>query len=409
MPFSVFNWGHLRGEKCLPMNNKGKKSLTKDGGDVLKYIPRVGFVGVSALLLVFAVVLTFGIAAASEPNNAQFAHSAQGIANETCLSCHATPGMQTTLPSGEILNLTVDPEVFNHSIHGEQGYGCIQCHVDIDEFPHRPLEAQTRREVSLLYYQNCARCHQANYEATMDSVHNQALENGNQEAALCVDCHGFHDVSDPNEPISQSARTCERCHSAIFDEYAESVHGSALLGEGNPDVPTCIDCHGVHNVAGPSNSDFHLFSPQLCAECHADEELMAKYGINTNVFDSYVSDFHGTTVIFEQQFEGQETNKPVCIDCHGVHNMQPVDEQESMVIRGKLLTTCQRCHPEATANFADTWLGHYEPDLERFPAVYLVDLFYRIFIPAVLGFMVLFVFGDATRRLINRRRENQDE
>lgn len=409
MPLSVFNWGHLRGEKCLPMNSKGKKSLTKDGGDVLKYIPHSGFVGATALLLVFMLVLTFGIAAASEPNNEQAAPSEQGIANETCLSCHATPGMQTTLPSGEILNLTVDPEVFNHSIHGEQGYGCIQCHVDIDEFPHRPLEAQTRREVSLLYYQNCARCHQANYEATMDSVHNQALENGNQEAALCVDCHGFHDVSDPNEPISQSARTCERCHSAIFDEYAESVHGSALLGEGNPDVPTCIDCHGVHNVAGPSNSDFHLFSPQLCAECHADEELMAKYGINTNVFDSYVSDFHGTTVIFEQQFEGQETNKPVCIDCHGVHNMQPVDEQESMVIRGNLLTTCQRCHPEATANFADTWLGHYEPDLERFPAVYLVDLFYRIFIPAVLGFMVLFVFGDATRRLINRRRENQDE
>jgi hypothetical protein len=243
----------------------------------------------------------------------------------------------------------------------------------------------------------------------MDSVHSQALENGNQEAALCVDCHGFHDVGDPNEPISQSARTCERCHSTIFAEYAESVHGSALIGEGNPDVPTCIDCHGVHNVSGPSNSEFHLFSPQLCAECHADEELMNKYGISTNVFDSYVSDFHGTTVIFQQQVEGQETNKPVCIDCHGVHNMGKVDEHESMVIRENLLATCQRCHPGATSNFADAWLGHYEPDLERFPAVYLVDLFYRIFIPAVLGFMVLFVFGDATRRLINRRRENKDE
>jgi hypothetical protein len=281
--------------------------------------------------------------------------------------------------------------------------------VDITEFPHRPLAAQTRREVSLLYYQNCARCHGANYEATFDSVHSQALEDGNQEAALCVDCHGFHDVSDPNEPISKSAHTCERCHSTIFAEYAESVHGSALLGEGNPDVPTCIDCHGVHDVSGPSETGFHLFSPQLCAECHADEELMNKYGISTNVFNSYVSDFHGTTVIFEQQVEGQETNKAVCIDCHGVHNMKKVDEQESQVIRGNLLVTCQRCHPEATDNFADSWLGHYEPDLERFPAVYLVDLFYRIFIPAVLSFMVLFVFGDATRRLINRRRENKDE
>jgi hypothetical protein len=136
---------------------------------------------------------------------------------------------------------------------------------------------------------------------------------------------------------------------------------------------------------------------------------MGEYGISTNVFDSYISDFHGTTVIFEQQFEGQETNKPVCIDCHGVHNMKMVDNAESQVIRENLLYTCQRCHPEATSNFADSWLGHYEPDINRFPAVYLVDLFYRIFIPVVLGFMVLFVFGDATRRLINRRRERKDE
>jgi len=391
------------------MNRLGKVSLNLDGGEALKFIPRSGLAGLSAIILILMLVLTWNLASASEPNTSQSAPNAQSISNETCLSCHATPGMQTTLPSGEILNLTVDPEVFNNSIHGKQGYGCVQCHTDITEFPHRPLEAQTRREVSLLYYQNCTRCHQANYDATMDSVHSQALENGNQEAALCVDCHGFHDVSDPNEPISKSASTCERCHSTIFAEYAESVHGSAMIGEGNPDVPTCIDCHGVHNVSGPSNSEFHLFSPQLCAECHADEELMNKYGISTNVFDSYVSDFHGTTVIFQQQVEGQETNKPVCIDCHGVHNMGKVDEHESMVIRENLLATCQRCHPGATSNFADAWLGHYEPDLERFPAVYLVDLFYRIFIPAVLGFMVLFVFGDATRRLINRRRENKDE
>lgn len=380
-----------------------------DGGDVLKTIPRNRFLGLSALILIIMLALTFGIVSADEVNDSQPAASYQGVANETCLSCHATPGMDTTLPSGEILYLTVDPEVFNNSTHGKNGYACVQCHTDISEYPHRPLEAQTRRDVSLLYYQNCARCHQEKYDATLDSVHQQALENGNEEAALCVDCHGYHNVTDPNEPRSKSPQTCERCHSLIYAEYAESVHGSALIGEGNPDVPTCIDCHGVHNVSGPSNSDFHLFSPQICAECHADEELMGKYGISTNVFNSYISDFHGTTVIFEQQFKGQKTNKPVCIDCHGVHNMKKVDEKESQVIRENLLTTCQRCHPSATSNFADAWLGHYEPSLERFPAVYLVDLFYKIFIPAVLGFMVLFVAGDATRRLINSRRTKSDE
>ena len=375
----------------------------------MKSMHRTGQAGIVLLLVSFLLLTIVGAAVASEQTEALEAPQAQGVANETCLSCHATPGMQTTLPSGEILYLTVDPEVYDNSTHGHQGYACVQCHTDISEFPHRPLQAETRRDVSLLYYQNCARCRQEKYDATLDSVHQQALDDGNQEAALCVDCHGYHDVTDPNEPITHSPQTCERCHSLIYHVYAGSVHGSALIDEGNPDVPTCIDCHGVHNVSGPSNSDFHLFSPQLCAECHADEELMAKYGISTNVFNSYVSDFHGTTVIFEQQIEGQETNKPVCIDCHGVHNMKKVDDAESQVIRENLITTCQRCHPEANSNFADSWLGHYEPDLERFPAVFLVDLFYKIFIPAVLGFMVLFVFGDATRRLINNRREKKDE
>lgn len=379
------------------------------GGDVLKHIHRRGLVGIIVLFTGLLTLISAGSVAASEPPNSQSGPNSQGVANENCLSCHGSPGMQTTLPSGEILYLTVDPDVFAGSIHGEQGYACVQCHTDIRKYPHRPLEARTRRDVSLLYYQNCARCHQDKYDATLDSVHQQALEEGNEEAALCVDCHGYHDVSDPNETLTSVPETCERCHSLIFAEYADSVHGSALIGEGNPDVPTCIDCHGVHNISGPMNTEFHLFSPQLCAECHADEELMGKYGITTNVFNSYVSDFHGTTVIFEQQFKGQETNKPVCIDCHGVHIMKKVDDAESQVIRENLLSTCQRCHPEATSNFADAWLGHYEPDINRFPAVYLVDLFYKIFIPAVLGFMVLFVFGDAARRLIHRRRENKDE
>ncbi len=333
----------------------------------------------------------------------------QGVANETCLACHGNPGMQTTLPSGEILYLTVDPGVYAESVHGKQGYACVQCHTDIRDYPHRPLTAQTRRDVTLLYYQNCARCHQDKYQATLDSVHQQALAEGNKEAAVCTDCHGYHDVTKPDEPRTRIPQTCERCHSLIYQEYAQSVHGSALIGEGNPDVPTCIDCHGVHNVSGPSTGPFHLYSPQICATCHADKELMAKYGINTNVFETYVADFHGTSVIFAQRYPGQETNKPVCIDCHGVHNMKQVDDAESQVIKQNLLYTCQLCHPAATPNFADAWLGHYSPDANRYPIVYFVTLFYQIFIPAVLGGMAVFVIGDASRRLINRRRKSAHE
>jgi hypothetical protein len=130
---------------------------------------------------------------------------------------------------------------------------------------------------------------------------------------------------------------------------------------------------------------------------------MGRYDISTDVFDTYVSDFHGTTVVlFEETAPDQETNKPVCIDCHGVHDMRAHDDQESTVIKENLLKTCQRCHPDATTNFPDSWLSHYQPDLEHSPLVYSVNMFYKILIPAVIGAMIVFNLADVRRRLARR-------
>jgi nitrate/TMAO reductase-like tetraheme cytochrome c subunit len=386
------------------------------GEIILKPSRRIGLASILGLAFLTIFLTTYQAVTAQTPTEPPLptespggASGQPGVSNDYCLSCHAAPDMQTTLPSGEVLYLTVDPEIYRNTVHGLQGYACVQCHTDIREFPHPPLKAETRRDVTLLYYQTCARCHQAMYEKTLDSVHQQALDEGNKNAAVCTDCHGAHNVLPPGEPRTRIPSTCRNCHSTIYETYTESVHGEALIGEGNQDVPTCIDCHGVHNVSGPSNRPFHLFSPQICARCHADKELMDKYGISTNVFNSYVADFHGTTVIFDQSFPDQEMNKPVCIDCHGVHNMKQVDEQESQVMKENLIDTCRKCHPDASANFTDAWLSHYQPDRNHYPAVYYTNLFYKFFIPAVLGGMAIFVVGDASRRILNRRRKKNHE
>ena len=333
-----------------------------------------------------------------------------GVANETCLECHAKPDQSITLPSGEVLYLTTDPETYNNSVHGKAGYACVQCHTNITGYPHPPLTAQTRREVTVSMYESCGRCHQDKYSATMDSVHEQALANGNNEAAVCSDCHGAHNVQPAGEPRSAIPKTCERCHSQIYQTYAQSVHGSALIGDGNPDVPSCIDCHGVHNVTGPNtDTQFHLFSPQICEKCHADPELMAKYGISTDVLNTYLSDFHGTTVLFEELIPGQESNKPVCVDCHGHHDIRSPDDPDSSVMKANLLRTCQKCHPDATTNFPAAWMSHYVPSPEHYPIVYYTNLFYKLFIPTVLGGMVLFIAAESTRRLVNRSRKTKHE
>lgn len=235
------------------------------------------------------------------------------------------------------------------------------------------------------------------------------------DAAICTDCHNPHtqtSITDELGYILPEARlripaTCARCHSAIYDEYEASVHGSALTEENNPDVPTCIDCHGVHAIEDPSTTAFKLESPtEMCGRCHTDPNLMAPYGISTDVLDTYVADFHGTTIIlFESAAPDQPINKPVCFDCHGVHDIKATDDPEKgLHVRENLLAACQRCHTEATENFPDAWLSHYVPDQNKYPIVYYVDLFYKIFIPGVLGVMGVFVATDVFRRMVDRRK-----
>jgi hypothetical protein len=134
---------------------------------------------------------------------------------------------------------------------------------------------------------------------------------------------------------------------------------------------------------------------------------MGKYGISTDVLNTYVSDFHGTTVVlFDKTFPDQPTNKPVCTDCHGVHDIARSDDpQKGLQVRENLLVRCKACHPDATANFPDAWLSHYIPSPEKYPMVYYINLFYKFFIPAVLVPMAILVVMDFGRMMINRFRK----
>jgi hypothetical protein len=324
-----------------------------------------------------------------------------GTADDYCLSCHDVTGLTTTLPSGEEIYISVDRVMHATSIHGRLGYACVQCHTDIDDYPHREIPAQTHREYSVYQNESCARCHPGSAEANESGAHQIFMDAGILEAAICSDCHGYHNVDSVTPPRSNIPKTCERCHSQIYQEYKDSAHGAALIGEGNPDVPDCATCHNNHNIKGPNSSDsFHLFSPLICEECHANEVLMNKYGISTHVFETYVSDFHGTTVtVFEQISPDQETNKPVCIDCHGVHNMKSASDPESQVMKDNLLETCQKCHPDAAENFSSAWLGHYEPSIDKYPLLFFVDIFYKIVIPVTITGMLAFVAIDAQYRI----------
>lgn len=332
----------------------------------------------------------------------------------TCLGCHAAPNQVMTFPSGEQLSVTVSAEHYNLSVHGANEVACTACHTNITGFPHPPIAEQNIRQFQQNQLKACADCHAEQVSQQNDSVHAAAVKAGNPVAPLCTDCHSPHTQPDVvvNGQLTAAAhaevaQTCSKCHSAIYDEYRQSVHGAALTQYGNNDVPTCTDCHGVHKIEDPTTARFRLNSPELCGSCHTNKELMRKYGISTDVMSTYVADFHGTTVtLFAKRSPDQETNKPVCYDCHGVHNIAATDDPvKGLALQENLMATCARCHPDANQNFPASWMSHYIPSPERSPLVYYVNLFYKIFIPSVLLPMVILVGLDAYRRFYVERRK----
>jgi len=138
---------------------------------------------------------------------------------------------------------------------------------------------------------------------------------------------------------------------------------------------------------------------------------MDKYGISTQVFNTYVADFHGTTVtLFQKESPDAPTNKPVCFDCHGVHDIAKADDpQKGLQVKQNILKKCQVCHPGATDNFSTAWMSHYIPSPEKYPVVYFVNIFYQLLIPGVLGGMAVLVVLDISSIVRRKVRKPQDQ
>ncbi len=321
-----------------------------------------------------------------------------------CLTCHGNLDLAWNMPGGETLKLYVDARELAGSAHGDK-LTCLGCHRDIQGYPHRTIFAMTSRDYSLAGYELCKGCHFDQYTKALDSVHYKQLAGGHKDAPVCTDCHGAHNVGDPQAPRPKVSQTCARCHQQISQDYANSVHGKALVEDANRDVPVCTDCHGVHNIHDPRTAQFRVETPDMCSDCHSDQAIMSKYGISNMVQKTYLEDFHGVTVNFYKK-EGATVwpRKAVCTDCHGVHDIQPVDNPQSHVIKANLVATCQQCHPQATTNFPDAWLQHYEPSPSKWPIVYYARLFYNIVIPLTVGGLLVHIGLDLTKTLWRRGR-----
>ncbi|HSL21316.1 MAG TPA: cytochrome c3 family protein [Vicinamibacterales bacterium] len=343
------------------------------------------------LPLVFGLVLTL----LSPP-------AAPAPSAEDCLACHGEPGITMTFADGSSRSLEADGAAVAQSVHAGKA-GCVDCHPEAREVPHPERTFASARQFAVSASEACRRCHFSDYRRTLDSVHAAAVARGDLTSPVCVDCHGSHDMRRPNAPRTRIADTCAKCHEGIAKTYAASVHGRDVA-RNIADVPTCTDCHRSHDIGGPHQNGWKTSTPDICGRCHSDPERMRKYNLSTDVLKTYAADFHGKTASLRKGKAGADKQAFValCTDCHGVHDIVRVTDSTSKVIQANLTNTCRKCHPNASHNFPQAWLSHYEPSWKHSPAVYAVKIGYSVFIPFIIGGLILQMLLHLWRMAVNR-------
>jgi cytochrome b subunit of formate dehydrogenase len=391
------------------------------------------------------------------------AQQAKAIDNADCFACHADKELVNTNAAGKAVSLFVDEEKFSHSIHAKNL--CTSCHTDITDLPHsethKPVscsqchrietdiylksdhgtalskgvqEAATcqachgkphellnyRNPASPVYHSNiprtCAKCHgnaadmekfhlrqRAPVVTYEKSVHGIALlEQGDMKAAVCTDCHGSHDLHKFTNPASKLywqnvPTTCGKCHENVDQTYIRSVHGQAVKA-GVRDAPVCTDCHGEHSIQAVKLATSRVSPaniPETCGQCHAAQRIVTQYRLPPNVFTTYIQSFHGLAL------QGGNLTAANCASCHGVHDILPASDPLSTINPQNLPQTCGKCHPGiGTRMSAEFFKIHAPPGAaEGKPwIVNFISRLYIVLIAVTIGGMASFNLLDYLRK-----------
>lgn len=294
----------------------------------------------------------------------------------SCIDCHGEHSIQQITDNESPVSRKHEAEV------------CLKCHLDSPE-----VQARMTHTAGFI----------AGYE---NSIHGRALKKGNLEAAVCSDCHGGHKemkASNPNSKVNKFniTETCGKCHEEITKEFTSSVHGEALKN-GIEASPTCTDCHGEHEIIEPERKESPVapanVSQQVCGPCHSSVKLTEKYGLSSDRFSAYEDSYHGLATRFGS------VEAANCASCHGIHNILSSSNPKSKINKNNLAATCGNCHPGANENFTKGKV-HVTRDKEDNQLIYWISSLYIVLIFSIVGTMALHNVFDWFRKSKDKYKE----
>ena len=219
---------------------------------------------------------------------AALAPGAARAADSTCVTCHKTPNTgQADLV-----------KAWEESVHAGAGVSCADCHGG------DASQAETERAMAPA----------AGFKGTIRKA---------DVPALCAKCH-----ADAERMKKYNVRVDQ------YALYLTSEHGKKLA-QGDTNVAVCTTCHRSHAVFkanSPQSPSSRRNVPQLCASCHSDKALMAKYNLPADEYAQYVKSYHGRLLL-----EKNDPRAPNCASCHGNHGAE-------FPAGTTLVEVCHTCH-----------------------------------------------------------------
>lgn len=207
----------------------------------------------------------------------------------------------------------------------------------------------------------CLKCHD-------ESLHNGRVLPDDLARSVhakldCTDCHASIDMTGLNTEArtphgAKSPRVqCGECHSDETDDYV--FHGRAKVGV-DPDVPSCAECHGTHDIRASSDVESPVHPrnlPKKCEQCHADVNMLQQHDIlRDEPIKLYSASVHGKatkTGLFMAA---------TCADCHSgsgrdghrsAHNIVSPSDPKSPTHHFNIPQTCGRCHEGTLEDYWD--------------------------------------------------------
>ncbi len=188
---------------------------------------------------------------------------------------------------GQKKSIYVDRAIESNSRHGQ--LDCISCHLGFNAGVHP--ESVTKGWLRTAKVNACGYCHGDEMKMYQSSFHGSLVMTKDYgKAPLCADCHDAHNIIPPGtkEFRAQEMDLCGRCHADAKQTYLDSYHGKAYL-LGDQQTAVCSQCHGGHRILPASDPQSTVSKQHVvatCAKCHPGANAnFADFRVHVNPHD----------------------------------------------------------------------------------------------------------------------------